>query len=150
MKNNTLIIIGLILIIIVCALFINASQSGTPTTQIPSDTTSTTKTTKTTVVTKTSTDNQPVPQTVSGYVVYYTDKGFSPAAIQVPQGQLVKFINNSSKALLIVADTNAPSELNESKSIGRGGVYTFNFTYAGVWAFHNADYPSDHGNIVVY
>ncbi len=103
---------------------------------------------KTTTSSKTSATN-----TNSEYVVYYTDNGFSPKQFQVPTGHLVKFINNSNKALMILADdTNnaTQSELNQSKSIGRGGVYTFNFTITGVWSFHNANYPAHHGNIVVY
>lgn len=87
------------------------------------------------------------------YVVYYTNNGFSPKQSQVPRGKLVKFINNSDRALLIISDDvniNGHNELNQSKSIGRGGVYTFNFTYTGLWTFHNENYKSHVGNIVVY
>ncbi len=89
----------------------------------------------------------------SKYLVTYTDKGFSPKTIQVARGQVVRFVNNSDASLLIVADdSDSPllNEINQPKAVGKGGVYTFNFGYAGVWAYHNATKPDHHGNIVVY
>lgn len=86
------------------------------------------------------------------YIVRYTNSGFSPKTMQIPRGKIIKFVNDTDKALSIVSDSQGSifSQINQPKPIGRGGVYTFDFVYVGVWAFHNAGYPSDHGNIVVY
>lgn len=87
------------------------------------------------------------------YVVQYTDTGFKPTTIQIPKGKSVRFINMSGKSLRIFTDAvNDPkfTVLNESKSIGKGGTYTFSFDLAGLWAYHNENNVSDHANIVVY
>ncbi len=87
------------------------------------------------------------------YVIQYTDTGFVPKTIQITKGKSVRFINMSTKGLRVFTDTvNDPKfvVLNESKTIGKGGTYTFSFDIEGLWAYHNENHASDHANIVVY
>ena len=99
------------------------------------------------------TETSATTQPQSGYMMTYTANGFSPKTIQIPRGKSVKFVNDSDTPLLVVADNGGNSfnsQINQPKAVARGGVYTFDFTYVGVWAFHNANKTGDHGNIVVY
>lgn len=87
------------------------------------------------------------------YVIQYTNNGFVPRSIQIPQGKSIRFINMSTHGMRIFSDNMTDpklAELNQSKTVGNGGTYTFSFVYSGVWAFHNEVQPSDSGNVVVY
>ncbi len=87
------------------------------------------------------------------YVVQYTNSGFVPKQLQIPKGKSVRFINMSTHGLRVFADaTSDPkfTELNESKTIGKGGTYTFSFVIEGLWTYHNEDLATDKANIVVY
>ncbi len=87
------------------------------------------------------------------YVVKYTNTGFVPKQLQIPKGKGVRFINMSDAALRVYSDdqTNPKfTELNEAKSIGNGGTYTFSFVQTGIWAFHNQTHPTHRANILVY
>lgn len=82
----------------------------------------------------------------------YTDAGFVPRELKITHGQSIKFVNKSSGAMRIFSDdtSNAKAtELNQSKAIGKGGVYTFNFIYEGVWNYHNQLDESKRGSVIV-
>lgn len=87
------------------------------------------------------------------YLVVYTSKGFSPATLQVNAGETVQFVNNTSLSLRVAAvDTsiNAPNrELDQVKSVGKGGTYDFTFNQKGVVIYQNLDDKSKTGSILV-
>ncbi len=102
---------------------------------------------------KTSGTTQTNATKTSSVTITYTNTGFSPKTVQIAKGTKVTFINKSSKPMMIVADDSSNPkyvELNQPKSIGNGGIYTFNFVYAGVWAYHNELAKEHTANIVVY
>lgn len=87
------------------------------------------------------------------YLVVYTSKGFSPATLQIKAGETVRFVNNSTLSLRVAAaDTslNAPNrELDQVKSVGKGGTYDFTFNAKGVVIYQNLNDKSKTGSILV-
>ena len=86
------------------------------------------------------------------YLVSYTSTGFSPRTITIRVGKSVHFSNVSNKAMSIT--TTEPNslvyrELNQSKTVGRGGSFDYTFLTAGTWNYMNRNNPSDKGTIVV-
>lgn len=86
------------------------------------------------------------------YIISYTDRGFSPATLQLTKGKGVHFINNSNKAMRIFSDL--PNDriygaITQSKTVGKGGTYDFVFNDAGNWGYYNANNSSDRGTVVV-
>ena len=89
------------------------------------------------------------------YVVTYTDNGFSPVFAQVKVGEAVRFVNNSSKAMMIKSTTKPPSEqvfypgFSQDSSVGKGGTWTYLFTQIGAWGYMNSNVPSHTGTVIV-
>lgn len=89
------------------------------------------------------------------YVVTYTNSGFSPVFTQVKVGEAVRFVNNSSKAMMIKSTTKPPSEqvfypgFSQDSSVGNGGTWTYLFTQVGAWGYMNSNIPSHTGTIIV-
>lgn len=105
----------------------------------------------------------------SGAVVTYTDQGFSPASLSVAEGTTVSFINQSSgqmwvasgvhpahtlydgtdRATHCAAGYTGPTPFDECQAVGSGSTYTFTFTKAGTWKYHNHMNPSAFGSVTV-
>ena len=89
------------------------------------------------------------------YVVTYGNNGFSPVFTQVKAGEAVRFVNNSSRAMMITSTTKPPSEqifysgFSQDSSSGNGGTWTYLFTQVGAWGYTNSNYPSHAGTILV-
>lgn len=150
MKKTIIIAVGVCIALV--ALFYFYKDSSVT---VENDTTASSTNTQTTQTggTKTSTGSVSGTKPATQYTVKYTDKGFVPKNLQVPKGTKVTFINTSSKSMRIFSDDLTDSrftEINQPKSIGKNGVYTFNFGYTGVWAYHNQLNPEDTGSVVVY
>ena len=91
----------------------------------------------------------------SGVVtVRYTNAGFVPFLTEIRQGQAVRFVNESSKALHVASHTNPPSTtefipgFEQGSSIGRGESFTYVFGHQGVWGYLNKNFPDHKGAIV--
>jgi len=87
------------------------------------------------------------------YVVQYTESGFVPKSLQIPRGKSIRFINMSNKGMRVFTDDASNpvfTELNQAKTVGKGGTYTFSFTKAGLWAYHNEVNTTDKASILVY
>ncbi|TSC54902.1 MAG: hypothetical protein LiPW30_368 [Parcubacteria group bacterium LiPW_30] len=115
-------------------------------------TTAKTQATKTTASTPKSGTALPTMTKEGYYLVSYTDKGFVPKTLEISAGKSVRFVNNASKAMRIFADDKTSSlynEMNQSKTVGRGGIYDFTFVSAGTWAYHNENNTADKGVVVV-
>ncbi|MCH7951221.1 cupredoxin domain-containing protein [Patescibacteria group bacterium] len=85
--------------------------------------------------------------------VVYTDAGFSPSAITVQAGTAVTFVNESS-GVMWVASAVHPTHQNlrgfdQLKSTGHGTSYSYTFTQAGEWKYHDHRSPGETGTVVV-
>ena len=86
------------------------------------------------------------------YLVSYTDRGFVPSSLEIKTGKSVHFVNNSNKAMsLTTTEPNSQvyGEFNQSKTVGRGGVYDFTFLHSGSWSYVNRNNQGDKGVIIV-
>ncbi len=86
------------------------------------------------------------------YYVSYTDSGFVPKSASIKSGKSVHFVNNSNKAMSIVTtvpDSQVFGELNQGKTVGRGGTYDFTFLSVGTWSYMNRNNQADRGTIIV-
>jgi len=86
-------------------------------------------------------------------IVTYTDSGFSPNNLIIKNGQTVTFKNESSGEMWVASaphptHTDYP-EFDAKKSYASGQSYTFNFTKAGTWKYHNHKNPSNFGSVTV-
>ena len=99
--------------------------------------------------------------------VIYTDAGYAPAEITVKMGDTVVFKNESSQGMW-TASANHPSHtiysgaflqqhcpdtsntsLDECKSVQPGESWSFTFTKAGTWFYHNHVNSSKFGKVIV-
>lgn len=101
--------------------------------------------------------------------VAYTSSGFSPAAITVPLGTSVTWTNQASDDLWVASGVHPAHALYDGTNLqthcaagyagdapfdecapaGAGGSYSFTFTKAGTWQYHNHLDPGDTGTVVV-
>ena len=101
--------------------------------------------------------------------VTYTDTGFSPASVTVTEGQTVTWVNQSSKQMWVasarhpdhtVYDSSTKDAhcaagytgavpFDECKGDTAGASYSFTFTKAGDWKYHNHVNAADFGTVVV-
>lgn len=105
-----------------------------------------------------------VTDAVSAFTVRYTDNGFSPETMTVPVGTTVTWINQSSGEMWVGSDEH-PSHTNYSGTsrsehcpdtdnsnfdqCARGNTFSFTFTKAGSWDYHNHVGSEDRGTIIV-
>jgi len=95
-------------------------------------------------------------------LVSYTDAGFEPKQVTVRQGDMIRFTNNSTVPMWIIADsvpTQAPhaadpsvcatGTLNTCKELPPGEYWEFTFNTAGDWSFHENTHRSATGVVHV-
>jgi plastocyanin len=102
-------------------------------------------------------------------LVTYSDKGFSPKTLSVKVGDTVRFVNNSSHGMWVASNThpthtqydgtslsqhcsasaNTNGGFDECTPVDPGTVYSFTFTKAGSFMFHNHLQASDTGTVTV-
>jgi plastocyanin len=84
------------------------------------------------------------------FEVSYTNNGYSPKDFNIPVGTTVIFINESAQAMWTASDMH-PSHtlLPDFDQLGTGQVYSYTFTKAGVWSYHNHRAPNHGGEITV-
>ena len=92
-------------------------------------------------------------------LVSYTDYGFQPAVASIKKGDTVRFTNNSSGALWVVAYSHVlypkatgscgASAFDSCREIGRGEFWEFTFTKAGTWPYQNKLDPQKSGSVKV-
>lgn len=101
---------------------------------------------------KTTTPSAPAMTKDGAYIVSYTERGFVPATLEIKKGKSVHFVNNSNKAMsLTTTDPNSQVfiELNQERSVGRGGSYDFTFLSLGSWGYMNRNNTVDKGVVMV-
>ncbi len=95
-------------------------------------------------------DSSPAATTTT---VTYTNTGFSPATITIKAGETVQFVNNSSSQMWVASDPH-PSHtgltgFDAKKGYKQGETYSFTFTKAGTFGYHNHLSDSNDGTIIV-
>lgn len=91
--------------------------------------------------------------TATTHTVSYTDQGYSPSTVTINAGDTVTFVNNSSGGMWTASNPHPVhtdfSAFDAKKSYGPGTSYSFTFTTAGTYGFHNHVHPSSTGSVVV-
>ena len=86
-------------------------------------------------------------------VVIFTDEGFVPKRLDVDQGQLVRFRNQSDKRMWIASNIHPTHqiypELDAKEPIPPGGDWFFTFAEVGFWRYHNHMASEKAGIVVV-
>lgn len=149
---------GVVVLVIVIAGGWFLSQ-GTPAQAPITDQTSAVTDTTTTTTTSTTT-------TQTGVTIFYTDQGFSPKSITVTLGTTVSFVNQASNEMWVASAPHPTHQgydgTTESVHCAPGytgsapfdecsasTAYSFIFTKAGDWKYHNHANPSDYGTVIV-
>lgn len=86
-------------------------------------------------------------------VVTYDSKSFSPASVTIEVGDTVTFTNTGSGSMWVGSDphpnhTDLPA-FDSLKGLKKGESYSFTFTKAGSWGYHNHLSSSHKGTVVV-
>jgi plastocyanin len=88
-----------------------------------------------------------------GTVVEITDDGFEPSTLTVSSGDTVTFENKSSDDAWPASNVHPTHQLypgfDAKKPLLSGESYSFTFTKAGSWGYHNHLEPDEQGTIVV-
>ena len=88
-----------------------------------------------------------------GTVVKITDEGFEPSSLTVSSGDTVTFENESSDDSWPASDVHPTHQnypgFDSKKPLLAGESYSFTFTKAGSWGYHNHLEPDVTGTIVV-
>ncbi len=164
MNRNVIIGIVLVVVVLLFGFIITQSKTAvvesanpkateakvTDNAQVPTET----QTTSTTVTTTTITDVQATTSKEKmSATIDYTDGGFVPSSVTIAAGGNVTWTNVSSGPMWVAsaphpAHTDYPG-FDELKRVEKGGKYTFTFTKAGMWKFHNHVKASDYGAVIV-
>jgi plastocyanin len=101
--------------------------------------------------------------------VTYTDEGFSPQTVTVAVGDTVRFVNNSGSEMWVAADehpthtsydgtptrdhcadgVNTTGSFDQCARVGAGTSWSYTFTKAGSFDYHNHARAADGGTITV-
>lgn len=109
------------------------------------------------------TQTQPTasPVVPSSAAVTYTDSGFSPSIVTIQKGGTAVFKNTASDAVRVSSNPHpihngypttggcAGSTFDSCSNIAPGGSWSFTFTFAGKWGYHNHLNPSEGGTVIV-
>lgn len=109
------------------------------------------------------TDEGGVETEPQGNIVIYTNSGFSPGTIEIALGESVIWENESSRSLWVASafhpthtvypekseDNCLGSDFDSCVVFGNGGSYSFTFTSAGTWNYHNHLSPGRIGKVIV-
>lgn len=86
-------------------------------------------------------------------MVVLSNDGFTPKRLDVSEGQLVRFVNNSDERMWIASNIHPTHEIypefDTKQPISSGGDWVFNFKINGFWRYHNHMSPENGGIVVV-
>lgn len=89
-------------------------------------------------------------ETAAENTVVYTDDGFSPAELTVATGTEVTFVNQSNNPMWVGSDSHpAHNDYPDFDQLEGGDQYSYTFTEAGSYNYHNHLVPSDGGVVIV-
>ena len=87
------------------------------------------------------------------HTVTYTSAGFSPATTTINAGDTVKFVNNTSGAMWVASDPHPQhtdySPFDAKKGYAAGTSYSYTFTTAGTYDYHDHLHSSMKGTVIV-
>lgn len=86
-------------------------------------------------------------------IVRYTNEGFEPKTLEISVGTKVTFINETTSGMWTAsaphpAHTNLPG-FDALRNMNKGESYSYTFTKAGTWAYHNHTSAGKFGKIIV-
>lgn len=86
--------------------------------------------------------------------VHYTAQGFVPAKIEVNNGEEIRFVNKTSSAMHIQAESNSSSQyyraINQPNTVFKNGNYQLQVPEMGVFNYYNINTnPKVSGQIIV-
>lgn len=89
----------------------------------------------------------PAPQEA---MIAYSENGFSPASVTVKLGAKVKFVNQGTASMWVASAMHPTHQIYpEFDQKTTGNEYTFEFTKAGSWNYHNHVNPGHYGKVIV-
>ena len=101
---------------------------------------------------------------VSIATVIYTDDGFVPSSVSVPVGGTVTFLDQSTAHEMWIGsdehpthtqydgtnkDNHCPNNGTAFDQCGAGATYSFTFTKAGTWGYHNHKEDDHRASVIV-
>lgn len=109
---------------------------------------------------------QPAPkpsEPLYGALIQYTDSGFKPSKVTITEGQVVRFLNSSSREMWVASvihpqhrnyqerspDDCLGSTFDQCETIPSGEFWDFKFDLIGTWSFHNHIRAKDDGTVTV-
>ncbi|MDO8593621.1 MAG: hypothetical protein Q7R59_01835 [bacterium] len=161
MNRNPIVLIIVLVIVIAGGWYLfSGTTAKAPTTDDQAPITAETTTTTTTTSSTTTVTTAP------GVTVFYTAGGFSPKSVTVPLGTTVSFVNQGGGTMWVasaphpthqgydgttkdqhcVAGYSGSAPFDECSA---GSVFTFTFTKAGTWKYHNHSSAGDFGTVIV-
>ncbi len=94
-----------------------------------------------------------VPPPPAENIVIYTDDGFSPSPLTIKVGETVMFKNQGSRGMWVASDPHPTHtddrDFDAHRGFGPDEVYSYTFTEAGTWGYHNHLNPGLRGKIIV-
>lgn len=156
MHTKAVWIIIIIIVIVILGYFMFRGGVESPTTTPDTGTT--------TDEVPTGTPDEPEEESVT---VTYTDEGFSPNPVTIKVGDTVTFVNKSGGAMWVASamhpshmvysgtalaehcDDEADVSFDQCESGGLDSTYSFTFSKAGTWGYHNHVDSTDFGSVVV-
>lgn len=105
------------------------------------------------VPTKTIVVSATTPPPSNPNLIAFTDTGFTPKSLTVKSGTMVRFVNQSSKRMWIVSAEVAGGkklqDMNMGLSVGKDGIYEYQFNQTGTWGFFDQNYQQITGTVLV-
>jgi len=82
--------------------------------------------------------------------ITYNESGFSPNSLTVKVGTTVTFTNQGTGSMWVASNPHPThTDLPEFDEKSSAANYSFTFTKAGTWGFHNHKNPGQGGTIIV-
>lgn len=84
--------------------------------------------------------------------VFMTDKGFEPRIVEANNGEEIRFVNKTSRAMHIIAEEKTSStyyrNINQSNTVFKGGTYQLQLPDLGIFNYKNLNGPET-GQIII-
>ena len=86
--------------------------------------------------------------------IHYTDQGFVPEKVEVNNGEEVRFVNKTSSAMHVQAESQTSSQyyraINQPNTVFKGGTYQLQVPEVGVFNYFNINTnPKKSGQVIV-
>lgn len=149
MNSKNYMVWGIVAVVIVGVIYFFTQGYSKPATEVQ---------TANTVTVEASPTQPVIPATKSADVmtkasVDYTDSGFTPKSITVKVGTTVTWTNKASDKMWVASAPHpthtALPGFDELSAASKDGTYSYTFTKAGNWKYHNHLDPKDFGAVVV-